>query len=70
MYVMLIISVVKLTISVASQILSNSWLHDERTQNSVQGSIMNFKIYSPKNCHYEKIRFILIWHHVHSFIHV
>jgi hypothetical protein len=48
------ISVVKLTISVANQILSNPWLHDQRKQNSSQGSTMNFKIYSPKNCHYEK----------------
>ncbi len=43
-----------------------TWHLYQRTQNRAQGSTMNFQIFSPKNCHYEKVRFILTRHNFHN----
>ena len=37
----------------------------QRTQNSAEGSTMNIQKFSKKNCHYEKVRFVLTWHNFH-----
>jgi hypothetical protein len=53
----------------ASQILSVTRALIREHKIVLRGPLWIFNVFSPKNCHYEKVRFILIWHHIHLLVH-